>query len=133
MYALDASIDFDEDNLNTTIFNLDFKNDFNQASIFIDRFGLDSKQLDILKLCNSWIPKKIISCKGKVLITGEILERKLSMSSSKPLFKFNYYLEAFKLEKQNIKKIIISLRKQEKDTLKSLFNKYQEVKLKISN
>ena len=128
LYSLNASIDFDIEQSSATIYNLNFKNNFNQERINVDRFGLDSKQQDILELCYSWVPDKIISCKGKVLITGEIFEWKPRSFSISEL-KFNYYLEAFKLEKQDIQKIKDILKTKERNQLIKEFNKFHKEKL----
>lgn len=128
IYLLESSIEFNEEESHAIIYNLNFKNNIMQKRLSIDRFGLTSKQLDILKLCSSWVLKKIISCKGKILITGEIFNQ--NTKGSKILGLFDYYLEAFSLEEQNIQKILIDLKNEEKNKLENLFNKYDELKLK---
>jgi len=128
IYLLEASIEFNEEESHATIYNLNFKNNFMQKSLSIDRFGLTSKQLDIIKLCSSWVFKKLISCKGKILITGEIFKYPIKESKIHGLFK--YYLEAFNLEEQDIQKILVDLKIEEKKKLVDLFNKNDELQLK---
>ncbi len=126
IYEVNASFEFDTEQSELTIYDKDFKNDLYQSMIKLNRFGLNSKELDILEFCTSWIFKKIISCVGKVRVTGELFETKFKWSSSskEPVITFNYYLDSFLLEKQSEKQIKLSLRKEYEKKLIEEFDKH---------
>jgi hypothetical protein len=101
------------------LLDINHENSSNKSLSF-RRFGLTSKDLDILKLCQIKffsVNKDSLICRGQFLISIEI--RGVSYTDLKHL---NYYLESFKLYNDDIDKKISLLKKNRKDLLSAKFD-----------